>query len=377
MPRPPETLQSATPSSSTPERTARPRRHTARRDNHRKPVVRSGSGVAGIGSVPGFEALRTTLRDAHVEVDTTPLGPPERPDYTGWVLLLDLGPISVTDAGSDPVRAARTPSVIRRNPVDLYTLSIAQSPGTIEHQGRRTRLRGGDAVLSDPNQPFAVAGEDFAHFVVVNVPRTTLERGLDMHRNALGRHIPAGSPSLRVLMTLLAELGRGASQLPAETVHELGHSALELLFSAVRRAETGHRHLPDAAMSRGAQLLRMQDFVRRHLTEPDLSPKLLAAAFGVSVRYVELAFREGGLSPARFIRESRLAQARRLLADPRQQHRPIAVLARSVGIENPTVFARNFRSRYGISPHEFRHSMGNTPNRPTGEAARGHAVGDH
>ncbi|WP_424639464.1 helix-turn-helix domain-containing protein [Embleya sp. AB8] len=357
-----------------PERTARPRRHSVRRDRFKRPVIRSGPGVLGSGSLPGFETWRAVLRDAVFETDTTPLGPPDCPDYTGWVYLLGLGPVSVTDLGSEPVRVARTARLIRRNPVDLYTLSIAQRPAMIQSHGRQVWLRSGDALLSDPNELLSVTTQGFGHFVVLNVQRGALERGLGTYRNTLGRHIPAGNPNLRVLTTLPAESGREASCLPTATIHELGHTAIELLFSTVRPAEAGQGRLPDPALSRGAQLLRMQDFVRLHLDEPDLSPKLLAAAFAVSVRYVELAFREGGLSPARFIRETRLAQSRRLLADPRQRHQPITVLARWVGIENPTVFARNFRDRYGMTPHEYRRSAEATPNCPKGEAAD--AVGD-
>ncbi|NUS58738.1 MAG: helix-turn-helix domain-containing protein [Streptomycetaceae bacterium] len=48
--------------------------------------------------------------------------------------------------------------------------------------------------------------------------------------------------------------------------------------------------------------------------------------------------------------------AARVLADSRQRHRSIAAVARSVGIESPTTFARMFRARYGLSPRDFRHA---------------------
>lgn len=337
------------------------RRHTVRRDGQKRPVVRAGSGLPGQGFVSDVDTWRDSLRDAIVEMDATPLATPGSPDYTGWVYLLDLGPISLTDVASDPVYVARTPRLINHNPVDFFHLSISRRPSRAEQRGRQHHLGAGDAILVDSSEPFSVTADTFAHYLILNVPRASLRRDLRMDRHMLGQYVSAQNPSLRVLMSLLAELGRGAPGLPAETVHELGHTAHELLVSSLRLAESGHRHFADARMSRGAQLLRMKDFAVRHLADPDLSPKLLAAAFDVSVRYVELAFRESGVSPSRFIRETRLAEARRMLADPRQRHRSIAAIGRSVGIENASVFARIFRARYEATPREYRQYAGVRP----------------
>ncbi|MGR6997355.1 helix-turn-helix transcriptional regulator [Yinghuangia aomiensis] len=154
----------------------------------------------------------------------------------------------------------------------------------------------------------------------------------------------------------MAELGKEPGSLPDGSETEIGHTFSELLVATLRWEENARPEDAGAVLGRRAQLLRMQDFVRRHLAEPDLSPRLLASAFGVSPRYVEVAFREGGLSPSRFIRETRLETAARVLADPRQRHRSIAAVARSVGIEGPSTFARMFRARYGHSPRDFRHA---------------------
>lgn len=336
------------------------RRHTVRRDGLKRPVVRPGPGSSGDGFVPDLDSWRDSLRDAIVEMDATPLGSPGGSDYTGWVYMLDLGPLSVTDVASDPVRVARTPRLINHNPVDFYHLSISRRPSRAEQRGRQNLLGWGDAVLVDSSEPFSVTADSFAHYLIVNVPRAALRRDLRVNEHMLGQFVSARNPSLRVLMSLLGELGRGASELPSETVNELGHTAHELLVSTLRLAEAGHRQLADRQISRGAQLLRMKDFAMRNLADPDLSPKLLAAAFDVSVRYVEMVFRESGVSPSRFIRETRLAEARRMLADPRQKHRSIAAIGRSVGIENPSVFARIFRGQYEATPREYRQFAGET-----------------
>jgi len=68
----------------------------------------------------------------------------------------------------------------------------------------------------------------------------------------------------------------------------------------------------------------------------------------------ELVFREADSAPARSIRDARLDEARRMLADLGQGHRSIASVAHSIGIGDPDVLARAFRNRYGTIPSEYR-----------------------
>ncbi|MGW0662935.1 helix-turn-helix domain-containing protein [Streptodolium elevatio] len=339
------------------------KRHTLRR-GARRPVVRVGPHLQGT-RVPDPDTWRTVLRDAIVALDATPIGATARydraddgrPGYTGWVYLLELGRTTISDVGSDPMRVARTARLIDRNPIDLHHLSIGQRASWAAQGGRLARLNPGDALLFDSSRPWAFTADGFVHQLVVGVPRKDLERSVgSLGQAALGRPIRAENPTLRVLTTVIGELARNTSAQNGDVLLELGHTVAELLASTLRFESAGRQDLADPRLSRSAQLPRMLDFVRRNLGDPDLSPRAVAEAFDVSLRYVELVFREGGRSPARFIRESRLDEARRMLADPRQRHRPIAAIGRSVGIESPSAFARAFRSRYATTPREYRHT---------------------
>lgn len=310
------------------------------------------------GLAPDVETWRTILRDHITELDATPADPEPAPDYRGWAYVLAMGALSVTDVGSDPVRVARTARSIGRSQEAFYHLSIARRPSWATHAGRSIRMRAGDAVLLDGTEPFSLVSDGFAHHMVVNVPHAVLQRDLRVQPFMLGRRIGPENAFLRVLLGMITQVGGETSDIPGESLSELGHTAGELLVSALRLAEVGRAHVTDARMSHAAQLLRMRDFVRSHLAEPGLAPRLIAAAFGVSVRYVEMVFRESGTTPARFIRETRLGEARRMLADPRQAHRAIAAVGRSVGIENPSVFARVFRDHFGVTPTEYRRMPG-------------------
>lgn len=303
-----------------------------------------------------FDIWRSSLRDSMVAIDATPLGATGRADYTGWVYMLPLGRISVADVGSAPVRVSRTRHLIAADAADIYQLSIARRASWARQGERPIRLRAGDAVLFDATQPSSVTTDGFGHQVVVNVPRADLRRRASVEHGMLGQAIRADTPGLRVLIAIIDQLGRDSSRLTVDLMDELGHTTTELLASTLRATAAGRQNMADPLLSRTAQLARMRDFVGRHLADPDLSPRTLADAFGVSLRYVESAFRVIGQSPARFIRETRLDEARRMLADPRQRHRSIGAVGRSVGMANPSVFSRAFRGHYDISPREYRDS---------------------
>jgi AraC-like DNA-binding protein len=68
-------------------------------------------------------------------------------------------------------------------------------------------------------------------------------------------------------------------------------------------------------------------------------------------------FRTEGHTVAAWIRERRLQQCRRDLADPRMAAHTITAIAARWGFDSPTHFSRTFRSTYGLPPHQFRRQV--------------------
>lgn len=97
-------------------------------------------------------------------------------------------------------------------------------------------------------------------------------------------------------------------------------------------------------------------YIRDRVTDPTLSPQVLARAFHVSVRTIQLTFADAGTSPARYIRQERLNYARLLLADGL----PVAVTGRRAGFADTGTFARAFRRQFGISPSAYAETLSRT-----------------
>jgi AraC family transcriptional activator of tynA and feaB len=87
------------------------------------------------------------------------------------------------------------------------------------------------------------------------------------------------------------------------------------------------------------------------LTDPDLSPALLARHLKVSLRTLHRAFASTGESVAAYIRRRRLEQARRALLSP--SHLTVSEIAAHWQFADSSHFIRMFRRYYGQTPAQF------------------------
>lgn len=88
-----------------------------------------------------------------------------------------------------------------------------------------------------------------------------------------------------------------------------------------------------------------------HLSQ-DLSVEALAARACLGARHFSRRFKEAfGTTPAAFVEELRLGEARERLTKPNQN---IESVAASVGFKSADAFRRAFERRYGITPSSYR-----------------------
>jgi PAS domain S-box-containing protein len=110
----------------------------------------------------------------------------------------------------------------------------------------------------------------------------------------------------------------------------------------------GHPRPVDLA-DRETLVETIMTFAARNATDPALTPDVLAREHHISLRMLQSLFAETGVSPARFIREQRLAHARRLLLEGL----PVALAAGRSGFAGAGTFTRAFRRRFGMTPSRF------------------------
>jgi AraC-like DNA-binding protein len=105
---------------------------------------------------------------------------------------------------------------------------------------------------------------------------------------------------------------------------------------------------------RSAALDKLKLFIDERHFEFDLTPGVIAAANGLSRRYVHRLFQESGQSVGEFIRSRRLMAARRTLENPLHLETPIADIGHSHGFRSAAHFSSAYCGEFGETPRATR-----------------------
>ncbi|MET8209127.1 helix-turn-helix domain-containing protein [Streptomyces sp. NPDC005373] len=258
-------------------------------------------------------------------------------------------------AGGDHVYV-RGERDIRRGDPDTIGIGMPRVGRSILVQdGRETVLHPGDVVIYDSSRPYTLAMEARFNWQVFLLPKSKLRRS-DRELCALTAiRMAGGTGIVGVVHQFLSQLAADIDTLETDvTADALGENAADLIATLVHSQfgtpwEVGD---PEAALR-----VQVRSFVIRNQADPHLDPTAIAAAHGISVRRLHQLYEGTGETVMDVLRQERLMGVRRDLSDPRLLDRSISQIARAHGLVNPTVFARQFRSQFGITARAFRSSV--------------------
>ena len=259
--------------------------------------------------------------------------------------------LGVASSVISPCDAPRTAKHIDS---DDLVLNITLSGGrSVRQRGRETIVEAGEAVLT--------TSADIGH---VNIPvvsrmfsfRVRLESMRPMIADfdaCLVRAIPRETPALRLLTSYAHEIVRAA----ALTAPEMRGHVVAHLYDLIAMTIGATRDAAETARGRGVGVARLRaikaDIVEK-LGRGDLTIHTIAAAHGISPRYVRALFDAEGTTFSDFVVERRLALAHRKLTDPHYVGHTISAIAFECGFGDLSYFNRVFRRRYGATPSDVR-----------------------
>ena len=122
-------------------------------------------------------------------------------------------------------------------------------------------------------------------------------------------------------------------------------------LSLSRSSRTG---VAESAGLAEATWLALRRAVDRRLREPGLGVATIAAAIGISERYVHKLFERAGTTFASYMMDRRLDGAARDLKDPAIAGRAIGDVAFDWGFSDLSHFTRRFKHRFGCTPRDWR-----------------------
>jgi len=235
---------------------------------------------------------------------------------------------------------------------DRYCLArnTGDCAAQVVHRGREFTMRPGAMVLLKLDEPFFSAdGASHKRFTNVHLPMATLKAMVAGVDDLAGRELEPGGA-----LSLAMDYSDLLLRHPA-AVDEAGMAIAQHLMDLASLGLGARGELALAAQRGGLRAVRLSAVLAilgRRFAEPDFSAHKLAAAAGLSERYVNELLYEAGASFTSRLNELRLRKAAELLAH--RGERRISDIAFECGFNDLSYFNRCFRRRFGLTPSAAR-----------------------
>lgn len=261
----------------------------------------------------------------------------------------DFGHLRLCQISMGGHRAAQRPSSASR-PMDPVLKVVFQEEGTstIRQAGMETVLRAGQWCAVREDLDHEIEAPAHSRQLCLAVPCYSLEAPKQevawwrRPRNFLRG--PATILHASASASILS--GGGLSDLDCD---QLGKHLAQMVQMIIRAGdEAVYRDV------REQRRLAILEYIDANLDDPTLSVATIARAFQCSSRTVHKLFEGEASTVARTIWDRRLARCREEMVDPAMSARSITEIAHFWGFCDSQHFSRAFKTRYGLSPREYR-----------------------
>ncbi len=223
----------------------------------------------------------------------------------------------------------------------------------ITQAGRECLLGPNTFTLFDCNGPYVFDHAEPTEVLDVIVPAGALRARLKDPESCLAQPRSADSGLGRVMADMLSSLAREAPLIADGEADDCARKIADMMGIVLDSGSDPGLPLGKSAV-RWAIYRRCLAYIENNLDDPRLSPQTIAAAAGISVRYLHKIFHGSGKSVGDYVRRVRLARCYDELADLGKQHMKIKEIAFRCGFKNPTHFSDAFKGYHGLSPSEVR-----------------------
>ncbi|WP_432093443.1 helix-turn-helix domain-containing protein [Streptomyces sp. bgisy100] len=280
-------------------------------------------------------------------------------DYRATQRLIDLGSVSMWPASYHPLTFRRTPRQIRQSDPEVFHLSLLlQGEGHAAWGKREAHYLPHDLHCNDSSVPYEIhTGGEIIRSVGLEIPKALVPLPHGRARQVVGHRMNGRTGVGALLGQFLTQLTADTTAYRPSDAPRLGMVVTDLVTALFAHVLEDENCLAPETRQR-TLLLRIQDFIRQNLHDPDLSPAGIAAAHHISVRYLHHLFRNEDSTVGARIRHQRLEAARLDLIDPALRTTPIHAIAARWGFPRATDFSRAFRTAYGSTPRDHRKQAG-------------------
>jgi AraC-like DNA-binding protein len=275
------------------------------------------------------------------------------PEFEGVITQCSLDDLDLTRAIADyEVARRRRHHIARDVSQSCVFLFVKKGPLTLEQFGREALLDSNSCSMVDLGSPYVLKHAGLTDTFFLKAPEVVLRSRFKDIQSHCAVARPIGPGMGRIAADLIASLNENASQAGEQGAACLATQILDILAIAFEAVPT---EMPDGpSLARAAVRKRALVYIDRRTSDPTLDPATVAAAIGVSTRYLHKVFESSEKTVSAHIRARRLQRAREDLADERLCQRSISEIAVHNGFSNQSLFATCFKKEFGVSPRSVR-----------------------
>jgi AraC-like DNA-binding protein len=252
----------------------------------------------------------------------------------------------ISVAGDLLVRESHPPRGLHDSSVERVSVGAILGGRVLTDELGTQSLKSDRLRILDLSSPYKIGWLGGGHTVAFDLECAAVGVSMDMFRAAMirGTDTPLGDLLRRHLIQVAATAGT----LSPTELSAVGASTAQLVRGLILAAsDRDADHLEAMATT---LLMRIQDYINSHLSDPDLSPERISAIHNISLRQLYLLFSQQDETPSEWIIARRLAAAK---ADLTYRPDTVSTTAQRWGFKDHSHFSRRFKAAYGVTPHEY------------------------
>lgn len=272
--------------------------------------------------------------------------------FTGTLERRQMGSVSLSRLATMPLQYERRPTHISHTREEEYLITVPRlSPVEFKQMGREVRCDPGGFILERGDEPYRFAYDTPNELSVLKISKKSLSEKVRDPDRFCARIIDSRS-GLASLFTAMMQQLHSLPLNEGRAAEVLGRQMVEVLALALDET-AGDDHQVRTSV-RAGHLRRAEQVIRKHLSNPALSPELVADACGISKRYLHELFGDTNQTVSQFIRDERLVAAREVITS--SPALSMAEISYRFGFCDQAQFSRLFKAKFGLAPTDWRRS---------------------
>lgn len=303
-----------------------------------------------LARVNRYSAWRDAICNHYVAVDVKATQPE---DYQGYIREGHFGDIVLSDILLSEQRIRRSRQHIARRDKDCHYLQLIHS-GKINVLQRGTTHVSNAArgALFSATEPYELECIGKVRAFYLEIPCARLADSFLDGDIPISTAVNATGGIGRITAEFCATLAAENARLDDDQRARMGDQLLELVVCTLRAQD--QEAPPDERAMQPARLRAVQRWIEEHLCDPELSLEQIAAANGLSLRYLHFLFEQCEMSVSKWLWDRRLKLCYDAILSG--DGRTVTEIAFDHGFNSSAHFSTAFRRKFGISPRELRSS---------------------